>query len=415
MLSRRVLITRGVTALVGLGGVPAFLARAAAAGTGRRKVLVTVFLRGAIDGLNVVVPFAEPDYYFSRPSIAIPRPGAEPDAALDLDMFFGLHPRLSRLLPLYRQGALAVVHGCGSPHGTRSHFDAQDYLESGTPGVKSTADGWLNRYLAASATADATPFRGVAVTQQRPRALYGAAPTLTMSDLNRFGLSPERNTAAFRESLADRYRITGDDTLGQAGRDAFEALRLLESVRVDAAPDHGATYPPGAFGRSLRQIASLIKADVGLQIGFAELGGWDHHADEGATTGRLARGLDELAAGLTALWTDLGDRMEDVVILTMSEFGRSVEENGSRGTDHGHGNVMLLLGGNLNGGRVHGRWPGLSPEQRFERRDLAVTTDFRDLFGEILVRHLGVPLADARPIFPGHPVEPARFPGVLPG
>jgi uncharacterized protein (DUF1501 family) len=412
-MTRRLMLKQGGAALVSLGLAPVFLARAASAQGRRRKVLIVVFQRGAVDGLNMVVPFGEPDYYFSRPSIAISRPGQPGDSALALDDFFGLHPRLAPLQPLYRRRELAIVHACGSPMSTRSHFDAQDYLESGTPGVKSTSDGWLNRYLQEQPDLDATPFRGVALTPQRPRALDGEAPTLVIPDLSRLRIrhGPDGDLrAAFR----DRYRAEADELLGSAAREAFDALNLLDGVgQQEARPTNGATYPSTAYGRALQQIAQLIKADVGVEVAFAESQGWDHHANEGGATGQMARGLDDFARGLAALYTDLGDRMEDVVILTMSEFGRSVEENGSRGTDHGHGNVMLLLGGGVRGGEIHGQWPGLRREQRFENRDLAVTTDFRDLFGEVLVQHLGLSADSANQIFPGYELATGRFPGAI--
>ena len=417
-MTRRLLLKQGGVALVSLGLAPSFLTRAAAAQGRPRKVLVVVFQRGAVDGLNMVVPFGEPEYYFARPSIAIPQPGQTEagESALALDDTFGLHPRLAPLAPLYRRGELAVVHACGSPLSTRSHFDAQDYLESGTPGIKGTRDGWLNRYLREQSDPTATPFRGVAVTAQRPRALQGGAATLVIPDLARLRIRNVPGGADIRAAFRDQYSAGADDLLGAAAREAFSAIDLLDAVRpLDAEPANGATYPATAYGRSLRQIAQLIKADIGVEVAFAESQGWDHHVNEGGATGQLARGLDDFARGLAALYTDLGDRMEDVLILTMSEFGRSVAENGSRGTDHGHGNVMLLLGGGVRGGEVHGPWPGLSPVQRFEGRDLAVTTDFRDLFGEVLVRHLGLTTAGANQIFPGYDIAAARFPGALTG
>lgn len=413
-MTRRVLLKQGGVALVGLGLAPSFLARTAAAQGRRPRVLVVVFQRGAVDGLNMIVPFGEPDYYFARPSIAVAQPGQAEGSALALDDVFGLHPRLAPLAPLYRRRELAIVHACGSPVSTRSHFDAQDYLESGTPGIKSTSDGWLNRYLARQPDASGSPFRGVAMTGQRPRSLQGEAATLVIPDINRLGIRDLPGGTDLLAAFRDQYRAETSGLLGASAGEAFEALDLLNSVRPqDAAPANGAEYPTSTYGRSLRQIAQLIKADIGLEVAFAESQGWDHHANEGGATGQLATGLDDFARGLAALHADLGGRMEDVLILTMSEFGRSVSENGSRGTDHGHGNAMLLLGGGVRGGEIHGRWPGLSPEQRFEGRDLAVTTDFRDLFGEILVRHLGMTVDGANAVFPGHGISPARFPGAL--
>ena len=293
MISRRVFLKDGGLALLSVGLAPRFLLRTAAAGRGRRKVLVVIFQRGAGDGLNMVVPFAERDYYFARPSIALARPGAGEGAALDLDGFFGLHPRLGPLHRLYEDGHLAIVHACGSPDSTRSHFDAQDYMETGTPGVKRTGDGWLNRYLAAGPQSqDHTPFRGVAMTEMLPRSLLGAVPTLAIPDLRRFGLHGGGAAGAsgeFRSALETEYAAAADPRLNTAGRDAFEALRMLESVRPGAEPANGAVYPTSAYGRTLQQIAQLIKADVGLEVAFAESTGWDHHVNEGAAN-RPARG-----------------------------------------------------------------------------------------------------------------------------
>jgi len=410
MVSRRIVLKNGGLALISLGFAPGFVARTAAQTSRRQKVLVAIFQRGAVDGLNMVVPFSERDYYTARPTIAIPQPGGQrQDAALDLDGFFGLHPRMSALAPLWRQGALAIVHACGSPDQTRSHFDAQDYMESGTPGVKNTEDGWLNRYLKAKALGDASPFRAVALTPQMPRALQGPSPALAMTRLQDFGL---RGGDAVHASFEQEYAAAADRLLAPTGQEAFDAVRLLKSADPQRyQPEHGAQYPRSAFGDALRQIAQLVKADVGLEVAFAESGQWDHHVNEGAATGQLAGRLDDFSRALAALATDLGSRFQDVVILTMSEFGRAVAENGNRGTDHGHGNAMLALGGAVRGGRVYGRWPGLSVDQRYERRDLAVTTDFRDVFGEVVVRHLGV--GNPAPIFPGYDLRTSRFPGIL--
>ena len=286
-------------------------------------------------------------------------------------------------------------------------------METGTPGVKRTGDGWLNRYLSARPQPDATSFRGVAMTQMLPRALVGAAPTLAIRDLRQFGLRGGPAGGELRAALEAEYAAVADPRLNTAGRDAFEAIRMLESVRPRAEPANGAVYPTSAYGRTLEQIAQLIKADVGLEVAFAESTGWDHHVNEGAATGQLAGRLDDFARGIAALFTDLGDRMENVLVLTMSEFGRAVAENGSRGTDHGHGNAMFLVGGTVNGGQVYGQWPGLAPEQRFEGRDLAVSTDFRDVFAEVLVRHLGLGVVETRGIFPDHAVTRSDFLGLL--
>lgn len=401
MLSRRIFLKNGGLALVSLGFAPAFVARTvAAAGAGRKRVLVTIFQRGAVDGLNMIVPFGESDYYAARPTLALGRPGSGADAALDLDGFFAFHPRLAPLKPLWDARQLAVVHACGSPDGTRSHFDAQDYMETATPGVKSTQDGWLNRYLHAKEHEAKTPFRAIAVSPQLPRALQGVEPALAIGQIAQFGIRAGRGTGTIQASFEAEYAAAADSVLAATGREAFEAVRMLKmAVPGRYTPAAGAEYPRSAFGQALAQIAQLIKADVGLEVAFAESGNWDHHVNEGAATGQLATRLDDLARGIAALVRDLGDRMQDVVIMTMSEFGRAVAENGSRGTDHGHANAMMVMGGGVRGGHVYGRWPGLAREQRHDGRDLAVTTDFRTVFSDVVRGHLGLP--DPRPVFPG--------------
>ena len=362
----------------------------------------------------MVVPFGERDYYAARPTIAIAQPGGGRDgAALDLDGFFGLHPRLAPLVPLWQQRSLAIVHACGSHDPTRSHFDAQDYMESGTPGVKSTADGWLNRVSAAAreeARDGRAPFRAVALASAAAADAAGHGA----------GAGDDRRQRASASAAAPaRRRRSRPSTprppiacCSAPASDAFDAMRQLDAAAPGRyQPENGAAYPRSAYGQALKQIAQLAKADVGLEVAFAESTQWDHHANEGAATGQLANRLDDFAQGIAALVTDLGSRMQDVVILTMSEFGRAVAENGNRGTDHGHANAMFVVGGAVKGGKVYGRWPGLAPAQRHEGRDLAVTTDFRDVFGEVVVRHLGV--KDARAVFPGYAVSAARFPGFL--
>ena len=390
MFSRRVFMKNGGLALLSLGFAPAFLARTVeAVGTARRKILITIFQRGAVDGLNMIVPFGEKEYYAARPSIAVPKPGSA-EGAVDLDGFFGLHPK-----------QLAIVHATGSPDGTRSHFDAQDYMESGTPGVKSTQDGWLNRYLHAREHAEATPFRAVALAPQMPRSLQGLEPALAIGQIGQFGIRAGQGTDMMQASFESEYAAAADTVLNKTGGQAFDAVRMLKVADPSKyQPEHGAEYPRSGYGEALRQIAQLIKADVGLEIAFAEAGGWDTHVNQGSSVGQLAGRLDDFARGIAALAQDLGDRMSDVVILTMSEFGRAVAENGNRGTDHGHGNAMMIIGGqNVRGGKVYGRWPGLAREQRYDGRDLAVTTDFRSVFAEVVTSHLGV--SDTRTIFPG--------------
>ena len=408
MVTRRAFLKNGAFALVSLGFAPSFLTRTAAAASGvsRNKRLIAIFQRGAVDGLSMVVPHGEREYFSARPTIAVARPGAA-DGVLDLDGFFGFNPRLAPLQPIFDRRDLAIVHACGSPDATRSHFDAQDYMETATPGVKKTDDGWLNRYLRARKPSVESNFRAVALTAQLPRALQGSSPALALSQVERFDIR-----AGMNDSFEAQYAAAADRVLGGTGREAFDAMRALRSA--DPArylPENGAEYPQTAFGQALRQIAQLVKADLGLEVAFAEIGGWDTHVNQGTAQGQLAVRLDDFARALAALVTDLGDRMSDTVILTMSEFGRAVSENGNRGTDHGHGNAMMVMGGGVRGGKVYGRWPGLAPGQRYEGRDLAITTDFRDVFAEVVVRHLG--LADARQVFPGFTIKPANFVGLF--
>ncbi len=414
MQSRRVFLKQGAFAMVSLGFAPSFLSRTAfAAGrSGRPKQLIAIFQRGAVDGLSVIVPFGEADYYRARPSIAIPRPNSGENAAIDLDGFFGFNPRLQPLKRLWDARQLAIVHACGSPDSTRSHFDAQDYMETATPGVKSTSDGWLNRYLQARREQDATPFRAVALTAQLPRMLQGTAPALAMNQIAQFGIHAGQASDALGASFEAEYAAAADQVLNGTGREAFNAMKMLKTTDpAKYQPENGADYPRSPFGQALKQIAQLSKANVGLEVAFADIGGWDTHVNQGAAQGQLANRLDDFGRSIAALVADLGDRMEDTVVLTMSEFGRAVNENGNRGTDHGHGNAMMVIGGGVRGGRVYGRWPGLSVERRYDGRDLAVTTDFRDVFGEIVTRHLGI--ADARPVFPGYTSSPAKFPGLF--
>jgi len=308
---------------------------------------------------------------------------------------------------------LAVVHACGSTDTTRSHFDAQDYMESGTPGVKSTPDGWLARGIAAMpAREPASPFRAVSLGAALPRILRGDVGAVAMSSVGDFDVKEGAAMAGrpgARQGFESMYEKGVRDLLYGTGRETFEAVKMLKAAAPQRfAPANGAVYPRGRFGESLRQIAQLIRADVGLEVAFADVGGWDTHAGQGNERGQLAARLREFGEGLAALDRDLGARMSDVVVLTMSEFGRTVRENGNRGTDHGHATAMLALGGGVKGGRVYGRWPGLRREQLFEGRDLAVTTDFRALFTEVAVRHLGAP---AGPLFPGF--QASALPGLL--
>ena len=393
-ISRRAFIKSGGLGFLALGLPPSFLVRAAEAQqVGRGKAMVVVFQRGAMDGLNAVIPFKDRAYYSLRQSIAIAEPASGESRAVDLDGFYALHPALAPLKSIYDKGHLAIVHAAGSPDNTRSHFDAQDYMEIGTPGIKSTPDGWLNRYLNEKKK-DQSPFRGVAVTAQLPRMLAGGAPALTLSSIEEFRLRNE----AMAGSLQKLYANTADSLFRFSGQNLFAAMTDLKQVQAKI-PASSESYPNGRLGAGLRQIARLIKAGVGLEIAFAEIEGWDTHVNQGGATGQMANRLKELADGLAAFYRDLGDRMDDVVLLTMSEFGRTARENGNRGTDHGHANVMFALGGPVRGGKVYGRWPGIAPELLYEGRDLNLTTDFRSVCGEVIARHLGQ--KDLSRIFPG--------------
>jgi uncharacterized protein (DUF1501 family) len=415
-VSRRIFLRDSAIAMVGVGSSPLWLERAAFAQTStgqRKKVLVAIFQRGAADGLNIVVPHGEQHYYDLRPSISVPRPSAnvaKEDSAIDLDGMFGLHPSLAPLKPLWDSRQLAIVHAAGSPDPTRSHFDAQDYMESGTPGFKATNDGWLNRALL-PVEGRPSPVRAVSLGPTLPRSMRGDNEAVAVESLGTFGV----RDAAAAKALEAMYAGSSDQVLNGTGRATFEAVALLQSLqKTPYQPAGGAQYPGGRFGDSLRQIAQLIKADVGVEVAFADLGGWDHHVQEvgpKASVGQLAARLTELGGSLAAFYKDLGDRMEDVVVVTMSEFGRAAKENGDRGTDHGHANVMFAMGGPVQGGKVYGQWPGLAMEQLYEKRDLALTTDFRDVLGEAVFSHLGN--RQIGKVFPGYKGGAERFRGYL--
>jgi uncharacterized protein (DUF1501 family) len=380
-----------------MGAAPRWLARAASGSDAKKKVLVAIFQRGAADALNMVVPFAEKRYYEMRPSIAVQPPGVQ-NSAIDLDGRFALHPQLEPLKALWSKQQLAIVEATGSPDPSRSHFDAQDFMESGTPG-KPTADGWLNRALPAPAP-DSSPVRAISAGAQLPHTLRGPRAAIAVSDMQTF----QMGDADAASILQNMYSRTADARLSSAGKDAFEAIRIIQSIgRDNNPPSNGVQYVQGGeLGRSLQQIARLIKANVGVEAAFAEVGGWDHHGNE---PGQLSGLLRQFAMALTAFTQDLGDRIEDVVLVTMSEFGRTAQENGNNGTDHGHGSVMMVLGGRVQGGKIYGRWPGLEREQLYEGRDLAVTTDFRDVLGELVRAQLGQ--QNLPQVFPGYQPGPA--------
>ena len=409
MITRRIFVRNSALTAVGTAAIPLFLRRAAYGAQkpgGRTRRLVVIFQRGAADGLNIVVPHGEQAYYAMRPSIHIPR-----SAVLDLDGFFGLHPALAALVPIWNEKHLAIVHAAGSPDPTRSHFDAQDFMESGTPGVKATEDGWLNRSLRSLPASD-DAFRAVAMGPALPRILQGSEPAVAMNNINDFGVGgPSQKPSSVENTFEAMYAASVDTVLHGSAQETFDAVKMLNSADpAQYAPAPGANYPRGRFGDSLKQLAQLIKANLGVEIAFADIGGWDHHVNEGSTEGQIANVLREFSQSLGAFWVDLGDLGEDTVVVTMSEFGRTARENGNRGTDHGHANVMFVFGGPVKGGRVYGRWPGLDPSQLYESRDLALTTDFRTVLGEAVSRHLGN--QNFEQVFPGFSPAP-KFLGLL--
>ncbi len=407
-MNRRFFLKSSGLAMLGFGTAPAWLNRAlyAAEERPRKKVLVVIFQRGAMDGLSAVVPHGDKHYYSLRPNLAIPRPDGSESSAIDLDGYFGLHPALAPLKPIWDAERLAIVHAAGSPDPTRSHFDAQDYMESGTPGRKATTDGWLNRALPSEQ--DPSPVRAVSLGTSLARTLRGANDAVAIQDLANF-----RVRDAAGGSFESLYAATLDQVLHGAGRETFDAVKLIQDIQGRPyEPGNGARYPGNRLAQGLQQVARLIKADAGLEVAFADMPGWDTHFNQAngqAANGQLANLLGQFGAALAAFYQDLGDRIEDVAVVTMSEFGRTAHENGSHGTDHGHANVMLAFGGAVKGGKIYGDWPGLAPEQLYEGRDLALTTDFRDVLGELVSHQLGT--SDLRPVFPGY--EAPKFRGII--
>ena len=415
LISRRIFMKNGALALVGTSAIPAFLSRSVLAemttAAANKKKLVVIFQRGAVDGLNVVVPYTEKNYYAMRPTIAI-----QQNEVIDLDGRFGLHPQMLAFKPLYDAGNLAIVHAAGSPDSSRSHFDAQDYMESGTPGLKSTEDGWLNRALSVEVeTGKASAFRAVALGTQVPRTLQGKMPAIALNNLADFSVGGRGQTASpVSNAFQAMYDQSSDTVLQGTGQETFEAVKMLKSANpAQYQPAAGVAYPGGAFGNSLRQIAQLMKANLGVEAAFTDVGGWDTHQNQGAANGQLANRLTEFSTAIAAFWRDMGEDAENVTLVTMSEFGRTARQNGTGGTDHGHANVMFVLGGAVKGGKVYGKWPGVETEQLNEGRDLAVTTDFRTVLGEAAYKTLGSRNLDI--VFPGANVQPAGFVGLMRG
>ncbi len=408
-VTRRGFMKDGALALIGNSAIPAFLARSVLAemttAAANKKKLVVVFQRGAVDGLNVVVPYREKNYYAMRPTISI-----QPGEAINLDGFFGLHPQMAAFKPLYDAGHLAIVPAAGSPDPSRSHFDAQDYMESGTPGVKATEDGWLNRALVAEpAEGRQSAFRAVALGTQVPLTLAGKVPAIALDNLAQFSVGGRGTQASpIANGFQAMYDESADALLHATGQETFEAVKMLRAADpAHYQPAAGVVYPATAFGNSLRQIAQLMKADLGVEAAFSDIGGWDTHQNQGGATGQLANRLKDFSESIGAFWRDMGTDAENVTLVTMSEFGRTARQNGTGGTDHGHANAMFVLGGEVKGGRIYGRWPGLADEQLNEGRDLAVTTDFRTVLGEVVCKTLGS--RDLGAVFPGAPVKAGTF------
>jgi uncharacterized protein (DUF1501 family) len=408
MLTRRVFLKAGGMALVTIGAGPSFLERAALAAAApaphvRRKVLVTIFQRGAMDGLMAVTPHDEATLKQLRPRLAMSAARAAGDAALaDLGVGFGLHPGFAALLPFWQERRLAIVHAVGSPDPTRSHFDAQDYMETGTPGRKGTPSGWLNRAVGLLGH-DRTPFRAVAMTPALPRSLYGDEPAVAVTNLADFRVKlpgADQVAVVAEQGFEALYERTSQGLLRNTATETFEAIDMLSATDIaHYQPAGGAVYPKSPLGDSLRQIALLIKSDVGLEVAFAESGGWDTHVQQGTVGGTFFRRAQDLAQAIQAFWVDLGPRQDDVLLTTMTEFGRTARENGSGGTDHGHGSSLFVLGNRVDGGKVHGQLPNIRPDALYEGRDLPVTTDFRSVFCELAGKHLGIRNDEA--LFPG--------------
>ncbi len=401
MASRRGFIKQGGLALfgIGLGGVPSFIARAANSNKifapyKKKKILVCIFQRGAMDGLMAVTPFTDQYLKAARPTLFMSAAKDQGKAPLiDLDNRFGLHPAMKSFEPFFREKRLAIVHGIGSPNNTRSHFDAQDYMESGTPFNKGTSSGWLNRAVGLLGH-DATPFRAVSLTSSMPRSFYGDNPSVAISNLQDFAIQMRGNPMGANmaaKSFEDLYDKTASGLLKETGKESFDAVKMLQKADVKSyRAENNAFYPNTALGNSLKQIAQLIKMDVGLEVAFAESGGWDTHFNQGAEQGVFARNVSDLSNSITAFWKDMGAYQDDVTIMTMTEFGRTVRQNGTGGTDHGRGSCNFILGNDVNGGMVHGIVKPLAVENLEDGRDLAVTSDFRAVFSEVAGRHLKI-------------------------
>jgi uncharacterized protein (DUF1501 family) len=369
----------------------------------QHEVLVVIFLRGAMDGLNMVIPYAESNYYTARPTIAIPRPNPkDTNTAIDLDGFFGLHPAMSALKTVWDKGSLAFVHATGSPDPTHSHFDAQDFFERGTPGSKQLNTGWLDRHLLSSPWKNTSPFRAVALSTLLPLSLQGGALATAIPAIENFKLGGRQGEKAevkmIASALSNLYSPVAP--LQHESALTYDAVQTLQKANPSQfSPANDAKYPQSNISKSLMQIAQLIRANIGLEVATLDFGGWDNHIQEGGAQGQMAKLLGDLSSGLAAFFQDLADQFNRITVLAISEFGRRVQENGNHGTDHGHGEVMLLMSGSLTGAKVFGEWPGLSKDKLYGPGDLAVTTDFRTVLTELVQKRLSNP--HTTNIFPG--------------
>lgn len=390
----------------GFGGVPTFIARAADSRKilspyKKNKVLVCIFQRGAMDGLMAVSPYTDPNLKILRPTLYM-SPAESEGKLIDLDGRFGLHPALQSFSPYFTEGRMAIVHGVGSPNNTRSHFDAQDYMESGTPFSKSTGSGWLNRAVGLLGH-DATPFRAVSLTSSLPRSFYGDNEALAINNLQEFAIQMRGNPLASNlasKSFEQLYDQTSSEILNKTGKESFDAMKMLDVKNIrNYQPAAGVVYPNSALGNALKQIAVLIKMDVGMEVAFAESGGWDTHFNQGAANGTLARNLKDFSDSIAAFWKDLDAYQDALTVMTMTEFGRTAHQNGTGGTDHGRASCLFVLGNDVQGGKVYNNIKSLAKEDLEDGRDLPVSTDFRSVFSAVADGHLKI--NNDKTLFPG--------------
>lgn len=390
--TRRDLLKRTGVLAMGMLAFPAWMPRVALAprdAPTRGDILVCVFMRGAADGLNLVTPHGDKDYYAARSTLALTQPKtSNAQAVIDLDGFFGLHPALRPFKEIYDAGQLAIVHAVGSPDPTHSHFDAMDFMERGTPGDKAIPTGWIGRHLQMVATSNASPFRAVGMGTLLQQSLRGPISATALQSVADFHLQGDQKKAqAIQNAIASLYE--GDGFIETNGQQTLQAMNDLAKITSsNYTPANGAKYPDSPFGKSMLSIAQLIKTGLGVEIACADLGGWDTHVQQGGAEGQMARLIDELAQSLAAFYADMRDEMKRITLVTMTEFGRRVQENSNRGTDHGHGSVMFVMGGGIKGGKVYGEWLGLGKDNLYGPGDLAISTDFRDVLGEITQKRL---------------------------